>query len=101
MNVVGGLKITEPSSDLAIISSIVSSFRDIPLPEGTVIFGEVGLSGEVRAISQTELRLKEASRIGMKSAIIPKSNFERLKENYGLSIKGVRSINELLESIIS
>ncbi|MDI1472704.1 MAG: DNA repair protein RadA [Thermodesulfovibrio sp.] len=101
VNVVGGLKITEPSSDLAIISSIVSSFRDIPLPEGTVIFGEVGLSGEVRAISQTELRLKEASRIGMKSAIIPKSNFERLKENYGLSIKGVRSINELLESIIS
>ncbi|WP_353684131.1 DNA repair protein RadA [Thermodesulfovibrio sp. 3907-1M] len=99
VNVVGGLKITEPASDLAIISAIVSSFRDVPLPERTVIFGEVGLSGEVRAISQTELRLKEAYRIGMKQAIIPKSNFERLKEDYNLNIKGVRSINELLEII--
>ncbi len=97
VNVVGGLKIAEPASDLAIISAIVSSFRDMPLPERTVIFGEVGLSGEIRAISQTELRLKEAYRIGMKQAIIPKSNFERLKENYNLKIKGVSSINELLE----
>ncbi|MCX8034364.1 MAG: DNA repair protein RadA [Thermodesulfovibrio sp.] len=97
VNVVGGLKITEPSSDLAIISAIISSFRDTPLPEGLVVFGEVGLSGEVRAISQTELRLKEASRIGMKRAIIPKSNLERLKEKFNLKINGVRSINELTE----
>lgn len=99
VNVVGGLKITEPASNLAVISAIVSSFRDISLPEGTVIFGEVGLSGEVRAISQTELRLKEAYRIGMKSAIIPKSNLERVKESFGLKIKGVSSINELIEII--
>ncbi|GAQ95642.1 DNA repair protein RadA [Thermodesulfovibrio aggregans] len=101
VNVVGGLKITEPASDLAVISAIVSSFRDIPLPERTVIFGEVGLSGEVRAISQPELRLKEAYRIGMNQAIIPKGNFERIKENYNLNIKGVSSINELLEIICS
>jgi DNA repair protein RadA/Sms len=101
VNVVGGLKITEPASDLAIISAIVSSFRDVPLPDRTVIFGEVGLSGEIRAISQTELRLKEASRIGMKRAIIPKSNLERLKEGYDLNIKGVTSINELIEVINS
>ncbi|MGB9710187.1 MAG: DNA repair protein RadA [Thermodesulfovibrio sp.] len=101
VNVVGGLKITEPASDLAIISAIVSSFRDMPLPDRTVIFGEVGLSGEIRAISQTELRLKEASRIGMKRAIIPKSNLERLKEDYDLNIKGVTSINELIEVINS
>ncbi|MGB9822564.1 DNA repair protein RadA [Thermodesulfovibrio sp.] len=101
VNVVGGLKITEPASDLAIISAIVSSFRDMPLPDRTVIFGEVGLSGEIRAISQTELRLKEASRIGMKRAIIPKSNLERLKEGYDLNIKGVTSINELIEVINS
>ncbi|WP_141266071.1 DNA repair protein RadA [Thermodesulfovibrio sp. Kuro-1] len=99
VNVVGGLKITEPSSDLAVISAIVSSFRDIPLHEGMVIFGEVGLSGEIRAISQTEMRLKEASRIGMKHAIIPKSNLERLKEKFNLKIKGVGSINELIEII--
>jgi len=99
VNVVGGLKITEPSSDLAVISATVSSFRDKPLPEGMVIFGEVGLSGEIRAISQTEMRLKEASRIGMKQAIIPQSNLERLKEKFNLKIKGVRSINELIEII--
>lgn len=64
-----------------------------------VIFGEVGLSGEIRAISQTEMRLKEASRIGMKHAIIPKSNLERLKEKFNLKIKGVGSINELIEII--
>jgi Predicted ATP-dependent serine protease len=99
VNVVGGLKIIEPSSDLAVISATVSSFRDKPLPEGMVIFGEVGLSGEIRAISQTEMRLKEASRIGMKHAIIPQSNLERLKEKFNLKIKGVRSINELIEII--
>lgn len=99
VNVVGGLKITEPSSDLAVISAIVSSFRDIPFPERMVIFGEVGLSGEIRAVSQTEMRLREASRIGMKHAIIPKSNLDRLKERFDLKIKGVSSINELIEII--
>jgi len=101
MNVVGGLKITEPAQDLAVVSAIVSSFRDTPLPEGVVVFGEIGLSGEVRAISQTEIRLREASRIGMKVAIIPKSNMERLKDTFRLRIKGVRSINELIEIISS
>lgn len=101
VNVVGGLKITEPSSDLAVISAIISSFKDTPLPDGLVIFGEVGLSGEVRAIAQTELRIKEASRIGMKRAIIPKSNLERLKDKFNLKISGVRSINELIEILSS
>lgn len=101
VNVVGGLKITEPSSDLAVISAIVSSFRDFPLPEGFIIMGEVGLSGEVRAISQIELRLREAARIGMKRAIIPKGNMERMRERFDLEIHGVRSINELIEIISS
>lgn len=101
INVVGGLKITEPAQDLAVVSAIVSSFRDTPLPEGVVVFGEIGLSGEVRAISQTEIRLREASRIGMKVAIIPKSNMERLKDTFRLRIKGARSINELIEIISS
>lgn len=99
VNVVGGLKITEPSSDLAIISAIVSSFKEIPLAQGLVIFGEVGLSGEVRAVSQAELRLREASRIGMKEAIIPFGNLERLKERFDLKIKGVKSINEVVEIV--
>ncbi|MCS7203762.1 MAG: DNA repair protein RadA [Thermodesulfovibrio sp.] len=100
VNVVGGLKITEPSSDLAIISAITSSFKEIPLAKELVIFGEVGLSGEIRAVCQVELRLREASRIGMKEAIIPFSNLERLKERFDLKIKGVKSINEVIETII-
>lgn len=99
VNVIGGLKITEPSSDLAVISAIISSFRDIPLQEGLVIFGEVGLSGEIRAVSGAEIRLREASRIGMKAAIIPKSNLDRLQSRFSLKINGVRSINELIEIV--
>lgn len=101
VNVVGGLKITEPASDLAVISAIISSFRETPLPPRVVIFGEVGLSGEIRAVSGTELRLREASRIGMKGAIIPKGNFEGLKEKFNIEITAVESINELIEIIFN
>lgn len=101
VNVVGGLKITEPASDLAVISAILSSFRETPLPSRTVIFGEIGLSGEIRAISGTELRLREASRIGMKGAIIPKGNFEGLKDKFNIEITAVESINELIEIIFN
>lgn len=101
VNVVGGLKITEPASDLAVISAIVSSFRETPLPQRVVIFGEVGLSGEIRAVSGTELRLREASRIGMKGAIIPRGNFEGLKEKFNIEITTVGSINELIEIIFN
>lgn len=101
VNVVGGLKITEPASDLAVISAIISSFRETPLPPRVVIFGEVGLSGEIRAVSGTELRLREASRIGMKGAIIPKGNFEGLKDKFNIEITAVESINELIEIIFN
>lgn len=101
VNVVGGLKITEPASDLALISAIISSFRETPLPPRVVIFGEVGLSGEIRAVSGTELRLREASRIGMKGAIIPKGNFEGLKDKFNIEITAVESINELIEIIFN
>lgn len=97
VNVVGGIKIVETASDLAVVSAILSSFRDQPLPEGLVLFGEVGLSGEIRAVSGVELRLREASRIGMTRALIPKGNLERIKESFGLKIEGVRSIGELIE----
>jgi len=72
LNVAGGLKISEPAADLAVAAALVSSVTGSPLPPETVVFGEVGLSGEVRAVSQTEARLKEAEKLGFTRAIVPK-----------------------------
>ena len=99
INIVGGLKIIEPASDLGIIAAIASSFREIPIDSKTFLFGEVGLSGEVRAVAQAETRLKEASKIGFKKAIIPKGNIERLKTDLGLTIVGVKNVEEAMEQI--
>lgn len=71
LNVVGGLKISEPAADLAALCAIISSFTNISLPESTIVFGEIGLSGEVRSVTQSEARLKEAKKLGFKKAIVP------------------------------
>jgi DNA repair protein RadA/Sms len=99
INIVGGLKIVEPAADIGIISAIVSSFREAPIDSKTFLFGEVGLSGEVRAIAHAEARLKEAAKIGFKRAIIPKNNAERLKDNLGLNVIGVKDVEEVIENI--
>ncbi|MGD0281971.1 MAG: DNA repair protein RadA [Dissulfurispiraceae bacterium] len=99
INVVGGLKVIEPASDLGVIAAIASSFREIPIDSKTCIFGEVGLSGEVRAVAQGETRLKEAAKIGFEKAIIPKGNMERLKTALGLTIVGVKNVEEAMEHI--
>ncbi len=98
-NIVGGLKIIEPASDLGIIAAISSSFREAPVNSKTCLFGEVGLSGEIRAVARSETRLKEAAKIGFKNAIIPKSNAERLKTDFGLNITGVKDVEEAIEHI--
>jgi DNA repair protein RadA/Sms len=99
INVVGGLKINEPAADLAIIAALTSSFRERPVDQQTFVFGEVGLSGEVRAVAQGESRIKEAAKVGFKRAIVPYGNAERLKGNLGITISGVRNINEAIEQI--
>ena len=71
LNVVGGLRINEPAADLAVAAALLSSSTGTPLPEETVFFGEVGLSGEVRAVSQPDARLKEAAKLGFSRAIMP------------------------------
>ena len=85
LNVAGGLRILEPAADLAVAAALVSSVTDIPVPVETVIFGEVGLSGEVRAVAQQELRLKEAKKLGFSQAFIPakpkkSKTFKTIKE---------------------
>jgi DNA repair protein RadA/Sms len=99
INVVGGLKIFEPAADVAIVAAIVSSFREVPTNNKTLFFGEIGLTGEVRAVAHSELRIKEAAKIGFKRAIIPKSTAERLKDNLGVDIIGVKSIEEVIENV--
>lgn len=99
LNVVGGLKINEPSIDLGIIVATASSFKNIPIPKNTVIMGEVGLTGEVRKISLIEKRLKEAEKLGFKKCIIPESNKKNLKDNFKLDIIGVKDVKEAMNKI--
>ena len=93
LNLVGGIKINEPSIDLGIIMSTASSFKNISIPKDMVIMGEVGLTGEVRRINLVEKRIKEAEKLGFKSCIIPESNKKVLKDKYKLDIIGVKNIN--------
>ena len=99
LNVVGGLKINEPSIDLGILVAIASSFKNIPISKDTVIIGEVGLTGEVRRINLIEKRIKEAEKLGFKKCIIPESNKKSLKEKYKLDIIGVKDINETMNKL--
>lgn len=100
VNVVGGIKINEPAVDLGIIGAVASSFREVPVNAKTLVSGEAGLSGEIRAVSQIDARLKEASKIGFKKAILPMTNAARLKETYGMEIIGVKNVDEFLEAVL-
>jgi DNA repair protein RadA/Sms len=99
LNVAGGVRLNEPGIDLGIITAIVSSKLDQPVPSDTVICGEVGLTGEVRSISQTSVRINEASRLGFTKFILPKNSLKNTRKNQSIKIKGVESISEAMESI--
>ena len=99
LNVVGGLKITEPSVDLGMIMVTASSYKNIPIEKGTVIMGEVGLTGEIRRINLIEKRIKEAEKLGFKKCIIPESNKKVLKEKFKLDIIGVKDVNEAMTKL--
>jgi len=91
LNIVGGLKIVETSADLAVACALISSSRDIPLPSSTIAIGEIGLSGEIRMVSNLETRLKEAHKLGFKNCIIPKANEKN--KNFNNIIKSLSDIN--------
>lgn len=100
INVVGGLKIIEPAVDLGIIATIASSVREKPIDPQTCVFGEVGLSGEVRAVAQAEVRLKEAAKIGFRRAVIPASSAEKIKKIDRITIIGVKDVTECLKAVL-
>jgi DNA repair protein RadA/Sms len=99
VNVAGGVKITEPASDLAVTIAIASSLKDIKLPSDLCVFGEVGLAGEVRAVSLAEKRVQEASKLGFKRCIIPKAHSKLLGKKNKMNIISVSSIFEALKAI--
>jgi len=99
LNVVSGIRISEPAIDLGIILAVASSFKNISIPKDLVAIGEVGLTGEVRAVNMIEKRLKEAEKLGFKKCIIPENNKKLLKDEYKLDIIGVRNIGDVLKII--
>jgi DNA repair protein RadA/Sms len=96
VNVVGGLKIDEPAVDMAVVAAIASSFKNIPIDSETFVYGEVGLSGELRAISQADMRVKEAAKLGLKKGLVPAGNLQNLKETE-IEIIGAGNVEEALE----
>ena len=99
MNVAGGVKVVEPAVDLAIVAAVASSFLDKPLPEGTMVLGEVGLTGEVRAIGQLDTRISESRKMGFTRCLFPASNLKRLRAIKGIEIMGVKTVAEAVENL--
>jgi DNA repair protein RadA/Sms len=99
LNIAGGMRVEEPAADLGMIVSIASNFKDKLMDPEMVVFGEVGLGGEVRAVSQSEVRVKEAARLGFKKCLLPKQNQEKMKGTKGIELIGVRSVQEAIKTL--
>lgn len=100
LNVIGGIRLTEPAADLAVCMALVSGLRDIPINDKCIAFGEVGLSGEIRTVSRVEARVAEAARLGFSECILPKSSLKQItKTPSGITLIGVKNIKEALEII--
>ena len=96
LNVAGGIRIDEPAIDLGISAALAGSFLDRPISAQTVLFGEVGLTGEIRAVSQSLLRVKEAQKLGFTRCLLPKNNSEQIPRNPAMELIGVGSLQECL-----
>ena len=99
LNVVSGIKLVEPAVDLGTCLVVASSFKNYALPKDMVAIGEVGLTGEIRAVNMIEKRIKEVEKMGFKTCIIPESNKKLLKDDYKIDIIGVRTINEAMKKV--
>lgn len=101
VNVTGGIKMNEPSMDLGIVMALISSYRDLPIPEKTLMFGEIGLTGEVRGISKAQQRVAEAKRLGYKNCIMPRANADSVKGISGINIVAVSNIREAVDVLFN
>jgi len=99
INVAGGVKIDEPAVDMAIVAAVASSFLDRPIQKGTVILGEIGLTGEVRAIGRIEARIAEAKKMGFNRCLVPQSNLKQTTGMKGIKLIGVKTVPEAMENL--
>lgn len=99
MNVAGGVRVDEPAIDLGIISAVTSSFLDKSIQDGTIVLGEVGLAGEVRAIGRVETRVAEAKKMGFKRCLVPDSNLKRMNGISGIELVGIKNVSEAVEAL--
>lgn len=99
INMAGGIKVNEPAIDLAVVIAIVSSYKNRPVDDKTVVFGEVGLSGEVRAVSTASARVSEAKKLGFETCVMPMASLEGMDIPKGIKVIGVRNIKEAIDLI--
>jgi DNA repair protein RadA/Sms len=97
LNIAGGMKVEEPAADLGVIAAIASNFKDKMIDPEMVVFGEIGLGGEVRGVNQSEVRVKEAARLGFKRCLLPKQNQEKMKGAKGIELIGINSVQEAIK----
>lgn len=99
VNIAGGIKMNEPAADLGIVIAIASSYKNKPVSEDTIVFGEVGLSGEVRAVTMPEQRVAEAKKLGFKTCVVPEVSVKSIGRVEGIGVIGVRSVNQAMSLI--
>lgn len=99
VNIAGGIRMNEPAIDLGIVMAIISSYKNRPLDEKMIVFGEVGLSGEVRAVSMPQQRVQEAKKLGFETCVLPAVSLEQVKEIQGIKMIGVKNISDAMNVI--
>jgi DNA repair protein RadA/Sms len=101
VNIAGGITVAEPAADLSIVAAVASSVRNRGLPASTAVFGEVGLSGEVRSVPQAALRVREAAQLGFTRIVMPAANADPLESVPGCEVAGVRHVGEALDLLVA
>ncbi|MEN6484534.1 MAG: DNA repair protein RadA [Syntrophobacteraceae bacterium] len=101
VNVAGGVRLLEPAADLAMTTALMSTYLDRPLPHDLIVWGEVGLAGEIRGVGHSALRMMEAQKMGFSSCLVPKSNAEQLSRDLGVECMGVRSLHDVIEVLFN
>ena len=99
MNVAGGVKVVEPAADLGIAVALASSFLDLPVPEGTTVMGEIGLTGEIRAVGHVESRVKEVAKMGFTRCLLPQNSIKQVPDIPGMTIQGISSLKQVVETL--
>ena len=102
VNVAGGMEVDEPAADLGVLMAVASTSTDRPLRPGLAVFGEVGLGGEIRAVTHAQQRITECARMGVRELVLPSSNLaSRLQDTAGMTLHGVRTVREAVRHFLA